>query len=123
MEAQKEKRSLGEHFERLWGQALTAVSTAEDEALKVVQRMSEAAGGWSPEEMKQRARELTERLVSQRRELERTVDDAVRGTLVRLKVPKREQIQEVQARLETLATRIDRLSAKGKGEGRPARER
>lgn len=107
-DAQKEKRSLGEHFERLWGQALLAVSNAEEEALRVVQRVSDGAG-WSPEEIKQRARELGERLVSQRRDLERTVDEAVRRTVTHLRVPRREQLQDVQTRLDRLAERIDRL--------------
>lgn len=117
----KEKRSFGEHFERLWGQALLAVSNAEDEALKVVQRLAESAG-WSPEEMRLRARELGERLKTQRKDLERTVDEAVRGTLVRLKVPRREQLQDVSARLDRLAERIDRIGGQGE-EGRTARER
>lgn len=108
-DAQKEKRSLGEHFERLWGQALLAVSTAEEEALKVVQRMAETTG-WSPEEMKTRARELTERLTSQRRDLERSVDEAVKRSLLHLRVPRREQVQDVQTRLERLAQRIEKLS-------------
>lgn len=108
----KERRSFAEHFERLWGQALVAVSNAEDEALKVVQRLAEGTG-WSPEEIRHRARELTERLASQRKDVERGVDEAVKRTLIHLKVPRREQLQEVQARLERLAERVERLSAQG----------
>jgi len=107
-ETSKEKRSFADHFERLWSQALVAVSNAEDEALKVVQRLAESAG-WSPEEMRLRARELTERLASQRKDVEHGLDEAVKRTLTRLKVPKREQVQEVQARLNRLAERVERL--------------
>ena len=69
-ESPREKRPLAETFERLWGQALLAVSTAEEEAGRVVQRVTGAAG-WSQDEVRRQARELTERLVTQRRDLER----------------------------------------------------
>lgn len=107
MDGSKEKRPLSEHFERAWSQALMAVSTAEDEAAKLLQRVAEVAG-WSQDEVKRHAREVTERLTSQRRELEKSVEENVRKTLARLKVPRREEIQELEERLERLSSRLDR---------------
>ena len=107
-ESPREKRPLAETFERLWSQALLAVSTAEDEAGRAVQRVTGAAG-WSPDEVRRHARELTERLVSQRRDLERNVEEGVRKALGRMKLPRREELQEVSVRLERVARRIQAL--------------
>jgi hypothetical protein len=107
-EAGKDKRPVSEAVERLWSQALMAVSTAEGEAVKLAQRVSEAVGG-TQEEMRQRAKELAERLSTQKRDLERHVEEAVKRAVGRVKVPRREELAEVQARLERLAERIDRL--------------
>jgi poly(hydroxyalkanoate) granule-associated protein len=110
-EGSKEKWGLGDTFERVWSQALLAVSAAEDEASKVAHRVAEVAG-WSQEEVKRQVRELTDRLVSQRREMEKALEDGVKRTLVKLKVPRREEIQAVQERLEKLAQRIEELASK-----------
>jgi len=99
------------YFEQAWSQALVAVSRAEDEASRAVQRVAEAAG-WGQEEVKRQARELSERLVKQRRDLEHTLDEGVRRTLARLRVPRREEIQEIHARLDRVAARIDALGRK-----------
>jgi len=98
------------YFEQAWSQALVAVSRAED-ASRAVQRVAEAAG-WGQEEIKRQARELSERLVKQRRDLEHTLDEGVRRTLARLRVPRREEIQEIHARLDRVAARIDALGRK-----------
>jgi Ni,Fe-hydrogenase III large subunit len=103
-----QKRPLAETFERVWSQALLAVSTAEDEAARAVQRVAELAG-WSQEEMIRQARLLTERLTGHRKDLEQNVEEGVRRTLQNLKVPRREQIQDLEARLIRLAERIDAL--------------
>ena len=68
-----ERSTLAETFERLWSQALLAVSTAEEEASRAVQRVT-AAAGWSQEEVKRHAREFTERLLGHRRDLEHNVE-------------------------------------------------
>jgi polyhydroxyalkanoate synthesis regulator phasin len=107
-ESPREKRPLAETFERLWGQALLAVSTAEEEAGRVVQRVT-AAAGWSQDEVRRHARELTERLVTQRQHLERNVEDGVRKALGRMTLPRREELQDVSARLDRIAERIRAL--------------
>ena len=105
----KDKRPVAEVVEKLWSQALIAVSTAEGEAMKLAQRVSEAVGG-TPEEMRQRAKELADRLSAQKREFERQVEDAVKRAVGRVKLPRREELAEVQARLDRLSERIDRLA-------------
>ena len=107
-ETGKDKRGVPEALERLWSQALLAVSTAEEEAVKLAQRVSETVGG-TQDEVRARAKELAERLTSQGRDLEKTIEEAVKRTLSRVKVPRREELLEVQARLDRLAERVDRL--------------
>ena len=46
-------------FDRVWGQALLAVSTAEDEASKVLGRVAKVAG-WSQDEAERHVREFAE---------------------------------------------------------------
>ena len=58
-----------EVLERMWAQALTAVSSVEDEAARVVQR-AQTVAGWSQDEVRRQMNELTERLAAQRKELE-----------------------------------------------------
>lgn len=107
-EAPREKHPVAETFERVWSQALLAMSTAEEEMNRTVQRVASAAGS-SQEEIKRQAREFTERLAGHRKELERSVEDAARGALARLKVPRREELQDFEARLARIAERIEAL--------------
>lgn len=102
----KDKHSLLENAQQLWSQALV---TAEEEAAKLLGRIQGLAGT-SQEELKRQARELTERLTAQRKEAERSVEDAVRRALVRLHVPRREEVQQITARLDALAKRVEGLS-------------
>ncbi|MFZ5469271.1 MAG: phasin family protein [Myxococcota bacterium] len=105
----KERRQATDLFERVWSQALTAVSTAEDEASKVVARLGEVAG-WSQEEAKRHVRELSERLAAQRKDLERNLEEGVKRALQALRLPRREEVSQLNARLDQLARRIDALS-------------
>lgn len=98
-------------LERLWSQALMAVSSAGEEAGRVAQTLAERAG-LNPEEIRRHVREFTDRLAGQRRDFERAVEDASRKALSTLKVPRREQIQELQSRLEKLERRLSSLEEK-----------
>jgi polyhydroxyalkanoate synthesis regulator phasin len=104
----REKHPLAETFERVWGQALLAASTAEEEATKAAQKVAEIAG-WSQEEVKRQARLLSERLVGHRRDLERNVEEGVRHALSHFKVPRRDELQDFEARLIRIAERINAL--------------
>jgi polyhydroxyalkanoate synthesis regulator phasin len=105
----KEKRPLSDVVERMWAQALVAVSSVEEEAAQVVQRL-QAAAGWSQDEVRRQVTEVSERLAAQRVALEKNIEDGVRRAVSRLRVPRREQIQALQGRLDRLAARLDNLA-------------
>ncbi|HZN91785.1 MAG TPA: phasin family protein [Myxococcales bacterium] len=96
-------------LERLWSQALVAVSAAGEEVGRTAQKLAERAG-LNPEEMRGHLREFTERLTSQRKDVEGRVEEAARRALASIKVPRREQIQELQARLDALEARVSSLA-------------
>lgn len=91
-----------EFFQQIWGQALATVAGAEEEAHKLLGRLQ----GMSQEE----ARKLSERLASQRKELERRVDDVVKTSVARLKVPRRDEVAQLTARLDGLVRRAEALT-------------
>ena len=96
-------------FKEAWSNALAGVNAAEQEAEKVLSRIADAAG-FSPEDVRRQAREFGERLASQRREVERAVDEAVRRASNRFRIPSREDIEALQRRLDSIAERVDALS-------------
>jgi polyhydroxyalkanoate synthesis regulator phasin len=108
----KDRRPLMEALERMWSQALTAVSSVEDEAARVVQK-AQTVAGWSQDEVRRQASDLAERLAAQRRDLERALDERVKGALQRLRVPRREEVQALTARLRRAAERVERLERTG----------
>jgi len=105
----KERRGLADAIERMWSQALVAVSSAEEEAAQLVQRL-QAVAGWSQDEVRRQVAELTERIAAQRAVLEKGIEEGVKRAVVRLRVPRREQIQALQARLDRAAARLDRIA-------------
>lgn len=107
----KDKKSVPELFRDAWSQALAAVNNAEDEAQKVLGRVSDLAG-WGPEEVKRHYREFAERLVGQRKELEKSIDAGVKKALSRVKLPKREDVDTLSKRVTALASRVEALAAK-----------
>lgn len=104
----KDRRTVSELFHQLWGQALVTVSGAEEEASKALARVQEVAG-WSQDEGRRQVREFTERLVQQRRDFERRVEETIRVAVSRVKVPRREEIAQLNSRLDTLTRRVEGL--------------
>ena len=100
---------LQEIFKDAWSHALAGVNTAEAEAEKVLARIADAAG-FSPEDVRRHAREFGERLTSQRREVERTLDDAIRRATSRFRIPSREDLDALEKRLDAIAARIEALA-------------
>ncbi len=92
----------------MWAQAVTAVSSVEEEAARVVQR-AQTVAGWSQDEVRRQMGELAERLAAQRKELEQGLEDRVRGALQRLRVPRRDEVQALAARVDRVAERLERL--------------
>lgn len=91
-----------EFFQHIWGQALTTVAGAEEEAQKLLLKFQ----GVSQDE----ARKLAERLSGQRKELERRIEDVVKTSVSRLRVPRREEVVQLSTRLDALTKRIEALS-------------
>ena len=96
-------------FREAWSNALAGVNAAEQEAEKVITRIADAAG-FSPEDVRRQAREFGERLTSQRREIERSIDDAVRRAANRFRVPSRDDLETLQKRLDAISERLDALA-------------
>ena len=111
-EVPRDRRPVVEALERMWAQAVTAMSSVEDEAARVVQR-AQTVAGWSQDEVRRQVSELAERLAGQRRELEQGLEERVRGALQRLRVPKREEVQALTDRVERVAERLEKLERGG----------
>jgi polyhydroxyalkanoate synthesis regulator phasin len=100
---------IQEMFRDAWSSALAGVNAAETEAEKVLGRLADVAG-LSPEEVKRHAREFGERLTTQRRDLEKAIDDAVRRTANRFRIPTHADIEALQKRVDQVAARVEALA-------------
>ncbi len=98
-----------EIFREAWSQALAGVNAAEQEAEKILNRIGDAAG-FTPDDVRRHAREFGERLASQRRDIEKGIDDAVRRAASRFRIPSREDIAALQKRLDAVSERVDALA-------------
>jgi polyhydroxyalkanoate synthesis regulator phasin len=106
MEPTLEKKTLAESFQHLWGQAFMAVTGADEEAANVVQKFQHLAG-WSQEEAKKQLKDFSQRITSQRKDAEKRFDDVLRQSVARLRIPRREEIARLNARLDAIAQRLD----------------
>ncbi len=97
---------LQARFREAWSQALVGLNAAEAEAEKVLQRLADAAG-FSPEDVRQQARELGERLTQQRREVERAIDDGVRRAAAQFRIPTRDEVEALRKRVDQIADRLE----------------
>lgn len=91
-----------EFFQQIWSQALTTVHGAEEETQKLLGRLQ----GMSQEEL----RKLSERLATQRKDLERRVEEVAKTSVARMKVPRREEVAQLNARLAALSARLEGLT-------------
>jgi polyhydroxyalkanoate synthesis regulator phasin len=96
-------------FKEAWSQALVGLNNAEQEAEKVLEKIADAAG-FSPDDVRRHAREFGDRLTSQRREIERSIDEAVKKATGRFKMPTREEIAALRERVESIAARVEALA-------------
>jgi polyhydroxyalkanoate synthesis regulator phasin len=104
---------IQEMFKEAWSQALVGLNAAEAEAEKVLTRLADAAG-FSPEDVKKHAREFGERLVSQRREVEKAIDEAVKKAAARFKLPTRDDIDGLKQRLDKVSERVEEIAKERK---------
>ncbi len=107
-----------ETFKEAWSQALVGLNAAEQEAEKVISKIADAAG-FTPEDVRRHAREFAERLQMQRKEIEKTIDDAVKRATSRFKLPTREELEGLRQRVDAIAARVDAISSKSAAEAKP----
>ncbi len=100
---------IQELFKDAWSQALAGVNAAEQEAERIFARLADAAG-FTADDVKRHAREFGDRLGSQRREIEKGIDEAFRRAASRFRIPSREDIAGLQKRLDAIAERVDALA-------------
>ncbi|HET9552589.1 MAG TPA: phasin family protein [Anaeromyxobacteraceae bacterium] len=100
---------IQEMFKEAWSHALAGVNAAEQEAEKVLNRLADAAG-FSPEDVRRHAREFGDRLQSQRKELEKAIDDGVKKAASRLRVPTKGDLEAIEKRLDVIAAKVDELA-------------
>ncbi len=113
-----------ETFKEAWSQALVGLNAAEQEAEKVITKIADAAG-FTPDDVRRHAREFAERLQTQRKEIEKTIDEAVKRAASRFKLPSREELDSLRQRVDAIAARVDAISkteaeAKAQGVAAPA---
>ncbi len=98
-----------ERFKEAWSQALVGINAAEQEAEKVIAKIADAAG-FTQEDVLRHAREFGERLQAQRKEIERTIDEAVKRATSRFKLPTRDEVETLRQRVESIAARVDAIA-------------
>ncbi len=87
--------ALVEFAREAWTQALVAVNATEEEVQRIVSRVS----GW----------ELSDKLRSERDQLEAGIESAVKKALMPFRVPSMEDLAALHARVSVLEARVDRL--------------
>jgi polyhydroxyalkanoate synthesis regulator phasin len=100
---------LRDTFREAWSSALAGVNAAEAEAEKVLGKLADAAG-FSPDDVKRHAREFGERLTTQRHDLERAIDDAVKRTANRFRIPTQADIEALQKRVDAVAAKVEAIA-------------
>jgi polyhydroxyalkanoate synthesis regulator phasin len=106
--AADDANGIREFIREAWSQALVAVNATEEETQKIVNRVS----GWvemGPEEARRLGAELTERLKSERDQLEAGVESAVGKALAPFRFPSKDDLAGIHARVSVLEARVDRL--------------
>jgi polyhydroxyalkanoate synthesis regulator phasin len=98
-----------ETFKEAWSQALVGLNAAEQEAERVIGKIADAAG-FTPDDVRRHVRDFAERLQTQRKEIERSIDDAVRRAASRFKLPTHEELDALRQRVEAVAARVDALA-------------
>jgi len=104
----RDRRNPQEIFKELWSQALVAVGQAEEEARRLLERLSKVID-LNPEELQRYGRDFAERLRSQRGELEHTVEEGIKRAMASLNIPSRSELDNLNGRLDTLNKRFEQL--------------
>jgi polyhydroxyalkanoate synthesis regulator phasin len=111
----RDRRNPQELFKELWSQALVAVGQAEEEARRLLDRLSKVID-LNPEELQRYGRDFAERLRTQRGELEHTVEDGIKRAMASFNIPSRSELEEIKVRLDALNRRFEQLSKSRAGQ-------
>lgn len=103
-------RRLADYVRDAWSQAIVAVNTAEEEVQRFLGRISDFVEV-GPEEAKRLAVELTVRLNNERSELEERLEHNVRRTLQSFRLPSPADVAALDARVNRIEARLERLLA------------
>lgn len=112
-------RGAQDRFKELWSQALLTVGAAEEEARKLLDRLSELVE-IGPEDVQRYRREFAERLRSQRKDLERTVEDGVHRAFGRLRIASRAEVEALHSKLDALSERLEAATRRRKATPKPS---
>jgi polyhydroxyalkanoate synthesis regulator phasin len=96
---------LERFFKEAWSRALTGVGAAEQEAEKVLGKVT----GMSGEELRRQARDMGERLNAQRREIEKAIEEGVRKAADRLHMPTQDELEALKKRMDDLTARVEAM--------------
>lgn len=100
-------------FKEAWTRALTGVGAAEQEAEKLLSRVT----GLSGDELRRQAREVGERLNAQRREVEKAIDEGVRKAAGRLQMPTQDELESLKKRMDDLTAKVEAMGKPGPSDG------
>lgn len=106
-----DKKPLADILKDAWGQALLAVDAAEEEAQKLLHRLGDLVDV-KPDDARKVAGEFAERLNKQRAALEKSLEDGMKRALARVRIPSREDLQDLQDRVEKLDARLKEILEK-----------
>jgi polyhydroxyalkanoate synthesis regulator phasin len=104
------REAVRETFKGAWSQALVGLDAAEQEAEKVFNKVAEVAK-LDAAEVRRLSRDFAGRLQAQRAELEKTLESAVKRAGAKLKLPSREEVDQLRQRVEAISARVDALAA------------
>lgn len=110
--------AIRETFKEAWTQALVGLDAAEQEAEKVFNKVAGVAK-FDPAEVRRLSRDFAGRLQAQRQEIEKTLERAVKRAGTRLKLPSRDELDQLRQRVDAIAARVDALAAQERDRARP----
>jgi len=101
----QESRKVADVLKDAWSQALLAVDAAEEEAQKLLSRLSGLVEV-APQDARKVANDFAERLAKQRAAIEHGLEEGVKKALNRFRIPSKEDVEALSARVEKLDAKV-----------------
>lgn len=96
----------------LWLAGLGVMAELQTEGKKLFDTLVERGAKFDKSQLRPLEKKLGNRVDGWRDELEQRVEGAVTGTMKRFGMPTREDFEALSARLETLSSKIDQVTAR-----------